>query len=260
MTYQEYCDYLLAYYPPRHRHLLRMREDIFTPSFLHAVRKATPAELCSICDEVRPGVFTFDMLAPEFCGEMLEELDHFERWMVEQELEVVRPNTMNNYGAVLDTFGFGPFLQELMTSYVSPFSSHFYPEVGGASLDEHHGFIVEYKMGKDVQLDFHVDASDVTLNVCLGREFTGGELFFHGIRCGLCQQTEPLPGESFEITHVPGRAILHRGNHRHGAHPITSGSRYNLILWCFSSTFAHVQQKEHRAEWCDWPLAQKAKA
>ena len=46
--------------------------------------------------------------------------------------------------------------------------------MGGASLDSHHGFIVEYAVGKDASLDFHVDASDVTLNVCLGKEFTGG--------------------------------------------------------------------------------------
>lgn len=30
---------------------------------------------------------------------------------------------------------------------------------------------------------FHVDDSEVTLNVCLGKEFSGGELFFRGTRC-----------------------------------------------------------------------------
>ena len=30
---------------------------------------------------------------------------------------------------------------------------------------------------------FHVDDSEVTLNVCLGKEFTGGDLFFRGVRC-----------------------------------------------------------------------------
>lgn len=28
-----------------------------------------------------------------------------------------------------------------------------------------------------------MDDSEVTLNVCLGKQFTGGELFFKGIRC-----------------------------------------------------------------------------
>lgn len=253
MTFDDYCAYLKANYPPRHPHLFAMREEIFSPSFARAVRDGSPAALRSICEEPRPGVYTFDMLAPAFRSELLEELNHFEKWMAENEIEVVRPNTMNNYGAVLDTFGFAPFLQQLMKGHVSPFSSLFYPEVGGATLDHHHGFIVEYAIGKDTELGFHVDASDVTLNVCLGREFTAGELFFHGLRCGLCQQTEPLPGESFTIKHVPGRAILHRGNHRHGAHPITSGSRYNLILWCFSSEFDGRRSREHSPQWCGWP-------
>ena len=30
---------------------------------------------------------------------------------------------------------------------------------------------------------FHVDDSEVTLNVCLGKQFSGGELYFRGIRC-----------------------------------------------------------------------------
>lgn len=30
---------------------------------------------------------------------------------------------------------------------------------------------------------FHVDDSEVTLNVCLGKQFIGGELFFRGVRC-----------------------------------------------------------------------------
>lgn len=34
-----------------------------------------------------------------------------------------------------------------------------------------------------IYLGFHVDDSEVTLNVCLGKQFTGGELFFRGVRC-----------------------------------------------------------------------------
>lgn len=34
-----------------------------------------------------------------------------------------------------------------------------------------------------VFVGFHVDDSEVTLNVCLGKQFSGGELFFRGTRC-----------------------------------------------------------------------------
>jgi len=32
---------------------------------------------------------------------------------------------------------------------------------------------VQYKIGEDLDLDFHYDDAEVTLNVCLGKEFEG---------------------------------------------------------------------------------------
>mmetsp|Transcript_68223 Transcript_68223/g.113408 ORF Transcript_68223/g.113408 Transcript_68223/m.113408 type:complete len:153 (+) Transcript_68223:33-491(+) len=107
-----------------------------------------------------------------------------------------------------------------------------YADVGGDQLLTHHAFIVSYALEKDLDLSFHVDSSDVTLNVCLGKAFEGGSLFFRGVRCRAHQQTGASPNESVVYSHKPGMALLHRGHHRHGAHPITSGERHNLILWC----------------------------
>lgn len=252
MDYKEYCERIATGYPRLHSHLYSLHDSFFLPAFSRAC-DASDTDRRAFCDEIHPGVYAFDMVTPSFRNELLEELDHFERWMAEEDLPVIRPNTMNNYGAVLDTFGFASMLQQMVERCIAPFASLFYPEVGGGSLDGHHGFIVEYALGKDTDLGFHVDIADVTLNVCLGETFTGGSLYFEGMRCGLCQQTESLPGESFSVDHVPGRAILHRGNHRHGANPIASGRRLNLIIWCYSSTFARRQEKEHRKEWCGYP-------
>lgn len=38
-----------------------------------------------------------------------------------------------------------------------------------------------------------MDDSEVTLNVCLGKQFSGGELFFRGIRCEKHVNTETQP-------------------------------------------------------------------
>lgn len=35
-----------------------------------------------------------------------------------------------------------------------------------------------------------MDDSEVTLNVCLGKQFSGGELFFRGVRCDKHVNTE----------------------------------------------------------------------
>lgn len=85
-----------------------------------------------------------------------------------------------------------------------------YPQF--TDLNEHHAFIVRYKVGEDVDLAKHIDRSDVTLNVCLGTSWTGncviplpcsfnetktgGGLRFHEV-----QATEPPPTQVFEYSH-----------------------------------------------------------
>jgi len=85
---------------------------------------------------------------------------------------------------------------------------------------------VRYKQGEDLGLDMHHDDSDVTLNVCLGRQFTGATLSF----CGGFGATDHRK-HTHTYHHRVGRAVLHLGTHRHGADDIVSGERYNLIVW-----------------------------
>lgn len=118
------------------------------------------------------------------------------------------------------------------------------------TLDTHHGFAVEYALDKDRKLDFHVDDSEVTLNVCLGVDFEGGELYFGGLRCPLHQQEPPKPEEQFLCAHEVGLGLLHLGRHRHAATPIRSGRRVNLILWCKSSQWRQVENLLVCPPWC----------
>lgn len=72
----------------------------------------------------------------------------------------------------------------------------------------------------------HTDDSDVTINICLGREFEGAGLTFCGMR------GEP-DHRHFKVTykHEVGRAVIHSGDRRHGADDISEGERNNLIIW-----------------------------
>ncbi|KAF1878916.1 hypothetical protein Lal_00047588 [Lupinus albus] len=178
-------------------------------------------------------------------------VDHFERWVNQTKFRIMRPNTMNQYGAVLDDFGMETVLDRLMNDFILPISRVFFAEVGGSTLDSHHGFVVEYGTNRDVELGFHVDDSEITLNICLGKEFSGGELFFRGVRCDDHVNTETQTEEIFDYSHVLGRAILHRGRNRHGARPTTSGNRLNLILWCRSSVYRESRRYQRNfSSWC----------
>ncbi|KAJ9676908.1 hypothetical protein PVL29_022087 [Vitis rotundifolia] len=179
------------------------------------------------------------------------QVENFENWVNEAKFRIMRPNTMNKFGAVLDDFGLETMLDKLMEGFIRPISKVFFSEVGGSTLDSHHGFVVEYGKDRDVDLGFHVDDSEVTLNVCLGKEFSGGELFFRGTRCDKHVNTGSQSEEIFDYSHVPGKAVLHRGRHRHGARATTAGHRINLLLWCRSSVFREMKKyQKDFSSWC----------
>jgi hypothetical protein len=92
----------------------------------------------------------------------------------------------------------------------------------------------------------HVDNSDVTFNVCLGKEFTGSGLAF----CGY--MGEPAHRHlSHTYTHRKGRCVVHLGRRRHGADDIASGERMNLIIWnhnlAYRASRAYVDLQRQRA-------------
>ncbi|KAJ1689850.1 hypothetical protein LUZ63_014005 [Rhynchospora breviuscula] len=250
--HKEYRHKIISLYKPLHRDLFTINPAaFFLPSFLKAMSDNTEESIRSIMSEPSPGIFTFPMLQPSFCQMLLEEVENIENSVRLRNIKIMKPNTMNKYGAVLDDFGFDAMLTKLMEDFICPISKVFYPEVGGTALDTHHGFVVEYGKDRDLDLGFHVDDSEVTLNVCLGKQFSGGELFFRGVRCEKHVNSDTLPEEIFDYNHVPGQAVLHRGRHRHGARATTAGHRINLLLWCRSSAFRELRKyQKDFASWC----------
>ncbi|XP_008787677.2 2-oxoglutarate and iron-dependent oxygenase domain-containing protein CP2-like [Phoenix dactylifera] len=250
--HKEYRQKIMSAYQPLHSELYNIEPTtFFVPSFIKAISDNTEESFRNIMSEPSPGVYTFAMLQPNFCEFLLDEVENFEKWVNAVKFKIMRPNTMNKYGAVLDDFGLEPMLNKLMEEFICPISKVFFPEVGGSTLDSHHGFVVEYGKDKDVELGFHVDDSEITLNVCLGKQFSGGELFFRGVRCDKHVNSDTQPEEILDYSHVPGQAILHRGRHRHGARATTSGHRINLLLWCRSSVFREMKKyQKDFSSWC----------
>ena len=68
--------------------------------------------------------------------------------------------------------------------------------MGQSGLDSHKAFTVSYQLDGDRELAYHFDNSEVTLNVCLGTSFTGGELSFG-----------PMTGVSVHYNNIHGYII-----------------------------------------------------
>lgn len=84
---------------------------------------------------------------------------------------------------LLDELGFDEgFVTPLRELYLSPIASVLYPDCGGRCLDSHRAFVVKYDMQEDLDLSYHYDNAEVTLNVCLGKTFSEGGLYFGGMR------------------------------------------------------------------------------
>ncbi|MEM7306239.1 MAG: hypothetical protein AAF682_06195 [Planctomycetota bacterium] len=238
-------------YAPQHPAAYTLQPDDFDPAFLAALAAGTDEGWRGLVRELVPGVYATRILTPAWCHQLAEEVASIEAWCDEHDVELQRPNSMNEYGLILDEVGFRPALGELLTRYLRPLAARLYPDIGGATLDGHHGFVVDYALGRDEDLGFHVDDSEVTLNVCLGERFEGSELYFRGARCERHRQTPCGPGEDLELDHEPGVAILHAGKQRHGVFPIRRGRRRNLIVWCSSSEYrASLPQPPECPAWC----------
>lgn len=61
----------------------------------------------------------------------------------------------------------------------------------------------------------HIDDSEITINLCLGGEFSNSQLKF---------------GNGMVYNHKPGNIVIHSGNMEHSATPC-QGERYNMLLF-----------------------------
>jgi hypothetical protein len=224
------------------------------PEFLDALRADSAAAAREWTNVVGDGVFQL----PEFdAGWCAAFLDRYDRRMAELGRLGRRPgppNSMHDGGAALADLGWGELFDDALATWLRPLAAELFPEVGGARLDSVYGFVVDYGPEGDEMLGYHADDAAVTLNLCLGGEFDGSELYFRGRRCARHRQTYWAPDEEFEYRHRPGFAILHAGAHRHGVRWLDEGRRRNLILWLHGSALraSSAGDDEPCPAWCDW--------
>ncbi|TVU21507.1 hypothetical protein EJB05_31147, partial [Eragrostis curvula] len=161
--------------PPLHRGLFTLNPTaFFVPSFLQAINSNNEDGFRSIMTEPAPGLYVFAMLQPAFCQMIWAEAVHFDHW-ARASGRNRRPATyMDHRSVALSDFGLETMLDNLMKDFISPVAAVLYPELAASPLDSHYSFVTQFAEG-EVE-GFHVDDSEVTLNVCITREFTGGEM------------------------------------------------------------------------------------
>jgi hypothetical protein len=126
----------------------------------------------------------------------------------------------------------------LLTRVMNPIGKLLFQEqTSSGNLDWRHGFVVSYSAldhatagMKEVsrsKLVQHTDDSELTLNVCLGRNFEGGDVIMYGVRGGRSREPRKYHPR-------PGWALMHVGRQFHEVSSVTKGERFALIIWARS--------------------------
>ncbi|KZS07537.1 2-oxoglutarate and iron-dependent oxygenase domain-containing protein 2 [Daphnia magna] len=224
--------YIKTNYKPLHPDIFELKDEFLHPDvldLLHYVKEKSIDKAALGIPYRTHGVdvFSFPIFSLEFCNRLVSEIDHFN----ETSMPKGRPNSMNNYGVLLDELGLNEgLLTPLRKKYLEPISQFLFPEEKGMEFDSHKVFTVNYEENKDTELAFHFDNSEVTLNVCLLENCEGGELFFGA----------PGSDKGFGYIHEAGMAVIHRGSALHCVLPLLSGRRVNLVMWMRSSSVRNL--------------------
>lgn len=185
-------------------------------------------------DEEMFDVYSFPLLSKTFCRKLCSYVSSLTSYL---ESSSQKPdNPIRSCYRDLDNLGLG-WLNDLVFHLIlKPISAQLYrdTDLEGGDLDWRHGFIAAYS-GKPTtskprqRLVPHTDDAEVTLNLCLGDKFDGGDLNFWGVRGD--QTAGKFVGE---YQPEVGRAVVHSGRHLHEVTEITSGDRFALIQWARS--------------------------
>lgn len=235
---------LLQTYQPKM--ILPAPREFLPSALLHAAQNESA--ISETLHEVVDKVYLFQLFTPEFCAQLLDQVEHFSQWKKGVTIQgQAGAEDLNDRLCVVDHMGDvgRQLLDVLRDEVVDPLSKHLFPNecTSDASSHYRYGFVLGY--AKDAlegnisrkALDPHTDDSEVTLTVCLGQEYEGGEVTLKHIR------SDPKEGELQQsIKMKTGQASLFLGQQLHQVEEITSGRRYIFVVW--------FRRQKYRAQNC----------
>ena len=175
-------------------------------------------------------IFSCEILTDDFCEDVLERVRFFDSQR--NAGAHVSANSMHRNAILTSEIGIEPLVGSLVDLIVRDMSPKILPDRLRLPIDNIHSYIVRYNNSSDQELEFHVDDSFLTLNICLNEGFVGSELIFEGERCPTHVDTVSKAQERLCLQHKKGAMVIHSGKNRHSVNCIASGERCNLIIWC----------------------------
>lgn len=223
-----------APWEPRCSKIATLDESALAPEFkamVDAAKEGKAAAVLAAGDKLieydsRLGVYTFPLFTDEFCDEIVKELTTF----VASGRQTSRANSNNRHSLKLSELGFDGMLKPLAQLFTEPLARALLPGMATGRLRFTQGHTVQ-RVFDGVESPIpgsnrgsrHYDGSDVTLNVNIGGEWTGGDLLMFADH----QAAEP----AFRVPQKKGWAAFHPGRVMHQAALLESGYRYNLVIW-----------------------------
>lgn len=183
--------------------------------------------------EIGKNIFYGKILSDIFCDLVMEKIKSHE--LNEGQKLTQNANSMHDNAILIEDLGLKELIDEFCKKFLMKLIYLKFPVCMNYEFNSIHSYVVRYGSKMDSSLDFHVDDSLVTMNLCLNEGFTGSDLIFNGIRCPMHIDTPYEDNEKIIIRHKKGLSVIHDGKNRHFVNPIQSGNRYGLIIWCQSS-------------------------
>jgi hypothetical protein len=121
-------------------------------------------------------------------------------------------------------------LQQLFDQRLGPTVARLYG-VPVTSIRAQDMFLARYEPTGRTQLKRHTDDTDVSFNILLSTNFTGGGTrFFHGLQQRMAPPNDREAGLFAHITpQVAGTTLIHHSQIEHEGFPVTAGTRFILV-------------------------------
>jgi hypothetical protein len=171
-----------------------------------------------------PHLFEFPFLTPEFCHDLINEMNEFGKWSNGDHQDNRIAGGYENVPTQdihLWQIGFDKIWKTIIKEYIHPWARYCYPGIQdkGTNLD----FVVKYSTTGQTKLEPHHDSSSYSLNIALNnrnKDFQGGGTRF--IKTGYYHTNQKI-----------GWCLMHPGRvtHYHEGVAITEGTRYILVTF-----------------------------